>query len=342
MPTLQGEPYLDKPPLFYWLVMASYRLFGVHDWAARWCRPWRSTARILLTYLLGRRSVGERPAFWGRLLLALCPGFVGMGRLLVLDGLLTFWVTAGPAARLRGGRGGHAALGLVARWRPGLRAGRADQGAGRRLLLLCRRCGCTAGWRTGQAASAGAAGCVFAAVVLAWSPCRGTSPSVCACPSSPATSSGSTTLQRFLAAVRHIRAGLVLRADPAARPAAGDPAAGAVRPLLAVRDDHGAQRCRRWVSAAGRRLVRAVLLAVGLQAADVHLARVSPAGAGPRAYFWPRGRGARCAGSSAGLAVWWLVSVFGHGVLLPAFALEKSPMADWQRMTELCATPGCP
>ena len=35
VPTLQGEPYLDKPPLFYWLVMASYRVFGVHDWAAR-------------------------------------------------------------------------------------------------------------------------------------------------------------------------------------------------------------------------------------------------------------------------------------------------------------------
>ena len=29
VPTLQGEPYLDKPPLMYWLVMASYRLFGV-------------------------------------------------------------------------------------------------------------------------------------------------------------------------------------------------------------------------------------------------------------------------------------------------------------------------
>jgi hypothetical protein len=35
VPYFQGEPYLDKPPWFYWLVMASYRLFGVHDWAAR-------------------------------------------------------------------------------------------------------------------------------------------------------------------------------------------------------------------------------------------------------------------------------------------------------------------
>src|SRR5262245_4144928 len=32
VPTLQGQPYLDKPPLLYWLVMGSYRLLGVHDW----------------------------------------------------------------------------------------------------------------------------------------------------------------------------------------------------------------------------------------------------------------------------------------------------------------------
>src|SRR5689334_14856003 len=35
VPYLQSEPYLDKPPLLYWLVGISYRIFGVHDWAAR-------------------------------------------------------------------------------------------------------------------------------------------------------------------------------------------------------------------------------------------------------------------------------------------------------------------
>ena len=35
VPYLQGEPYLDKPPLLYWLVGLSYRLFGIHDWSAR-------------------------------------------------------------------------------------------------------------------------------------------------------------------------------------------------------------------------------------------------------------------------------------------------------------------
>src|SRR5438105_6802445 len=35
VPYLQGELYLDKPPLLYWLIMLSYKLFGVHAWSAR-------------------------------------------------------------------------------------------------------------------------------------------------------------------------------------------------------------------------------------------------------------------------------------------------------------------
>src|SRR6267154_14380 len=32
---LDGVPYLEKSPLIYWLIAISYRIFGVHDWAAR-------------------------------------------------------------------------------------------------------------------------------------------------------------------------------------------------------------------------------------------------------------------------------------------------------------------
>ncbi len=93
VPLLQGEPYLDKPPLAYWLIMLSYSLFGAADWSARLVPGLATHACILATYLLGRRSLGERSAFWGAILLALAPGFVSVGRLLVLDGLLALWVT---------------------------------------------------------------------------------------------------------------------------------------------------------------------------------------------------------------------------------------------------------
>ena len=93
VPLLQGEPYLDKPPLLYWLTMLSYRAFGIHDWAARVVPALAVHLTVLAVYLIGRRSLGERAAFWGALLLGLAPGFVSMGRLLLLDGLLTLWVT---------------------------------------------------------------------------------------------------------------------------------------------------------------------------------------------------------------------------------------------------------
>ena len=34
-PTLGGVPWFEKPPLFYWMMMASYRVFGVSEFAAR-------------------------------------------------------------------------------------------------------------------------------------------------------------------------------------------------------------------------------------------------------------------------------------------------------------------
>src|SRR5204862_7065639 len=62
VPTLQGEPYLDKPPLMYWLVALSYGVFGAHDWSARLVPALAVHGCVLLTYLLGRRGLGERAA----------------------------------------------------------------------------------------------------------------------------------------------------------------------------------------------------------------------------------------------------------------------------------------
>jgi hypothetical protein len=100
VPYLQGEPYLDKPPLLYWLVIVSYRLLGVHDWSARLVPALAVHGALLATYLLGRRSVGERAAFYGAVALAVAPGFLGVGRLLVLDGLLALWVLLSLLAAL--------------------------------------------------------------------------------------------------------------------------------------------------------------------------------------------------------------------------------------------------
>ncbi|MGL4552699.1 MAG: ArnT family glycosyltransferase [Gemmataceae bacterium] len=105
VPTLQGEPYLDKPPLFYWLVMLSYRAFGVGAWQARLVPALAVHATLFAVYLLGRRSAGDRPAFLAALLLALAPGFLAMSRLLILDGLLMLFCAVALLAALEAVRG---------------------------------------------------------------------------------------------------------------------------------------------------------------------------------------------------------------------------------------------
>ncbi len=93
VPTLMGQPYLDKPPLMYWLTALSYRAFGVSEESARLVPAVCVHLTILAVYLLGRRSLGERAAFWAAALLTAAPGYLGVARFLLLDGLLTFCVT---------------------------------------------------------------------------------------------------------------------------------------------------------------------------------------------------------------------------------------------------------
>src|SRR3954449_4235918 len=73
VPPLQGQPYLDKPPLLYWLVVLSYKLFGVQAWAARLVPALAVHGAILVTHWFGRRLLGERAAVRGALLLSLTP-----------------------------------------------------------------------------------------------------------------------------------------------------------------------------------------------------------------------------------------------------------------------------
>jgi dolichol-phosphate mannosyltransferase len=98
VPVLHGQPCLDRPPLLSWLVMASYRLFGVSDWAARLVPGLAGVCTVLLTYLWGRRAAGPRAGLAGALVLCLSAEFVYRARLLTPDGLECLWVTAALAA----------------------------------------------------------------------------------------------------------------------------------------------------------------------------------------------------------------------------------------------------
>lgn len=96
-PVLHGEDYYQKPPLLYWLVMLSYAIFGVHDWAARLVPCTCGVLVVLLAYWWGRRAVDRTTGLIGALILCLSARFVYLGGMVAMDSLLCLCVTAALA-----------------------------------------------------------------------------------------------------------------------------------------------------------------------------------------------------------------------------------------------------
>ena len=59
-PRLDGVIYVEKPPLIYWMMAVSYKVFGVHDWAAR--IPVALSAIALCWLTAAFRHLGVRQA----------------------------------------------------------------------------------------------------------------------------------------------------------------------------------------------------------------------------------------------------------------------------------------
>jgi 4-amino-4-deoxy-L-arabinose transferase-like glycosyltransferase len=97
IPRLNLAPYLEKPPLVYWLTSLGFTAFGLTEWAARLPSALAALAGVYLAYGLGRALWGERQGFWGAMVLATCGGYVILARLLTLDMVFTFFLNLGIA-----------------------------------------------------------------------------------------------------------------------------------------------------------------------------------------------------------------------------------------------------
>lgn len=98
---LDGIPYLEKPPLVYWMMAVSYEIFGVHDWAARIPIALFSIGLCWLTAAFGIWAFGERAGFYAGLCIATCVGLFLFTRILIPDVILTFTVALAMWAFLR-------------------------------------------------------------------------------------------------------------------------------------------------------------------------------------------------------------------------------------------------
>ena len=93
-PTLDGLPWLEKPPLYYWQAMLAYKLLGVTDVAARIPSAIDATLLVVAIYLFFRKF---RPGVEidAALITASCAAMVGFARAASTDmPLAAFFATA--------------------------------------------------------------------------------------------------------------------------------------------------------------------------------------------------------------------------------------------------------
>ena len=92
---VNGLRYLEKAPLMYWSVAASYKLFGVSEWSTRLPLILGLLALLLATYWLGTYSYGEIGGFYSAAVLATAIGPYLFTRFLIPDLLVGLWLTLG-------------------------------------------------------------------------------------------------------------------------------------------------------------------------------------------------------------------------------------------------------
>lgn len=93
-PRLNGRHYFEKPILAFWLIAASYQIFGHNELAVRLPSALCAVLLVLMTFMFVSRKAGERVGLWAAVCLTLCLGSLMIGRTVLTDMPLTLFTTA--------------------------------------------------------------------------------------------------------------------------------------------------------------------------------------------------------------------------------------------------------
>jgi 4-amino-4-deoxy-L-arabinose transferase-like glycosyltransferase len=97
VPTLDGVPYLEKPPLMYWVTAVAFGMFGANEWSARAAPVLGMILAIAAISRFARRELGDDAAALAVAMFATTPLAIVLGRTLIFDALytgLTAWSLA--------------------------------------------------------------------------------------------------------------------------------------------------------------------------------------------------------------------------------------------------------
>lgn len=98
---INGIRYLEKAPLMYWMVAASYKLFGYTEFATRLPLALAALALALVVFYFGKWIGGERAGLYSGLGVVTGLGFYLFTRILIPEVILTLWITCAMFAFLK-------------------------------------------------------------------------------------------------------------------------------------------------------------------------------------------------------------------------------------------------
>lgn len=91
-PTFQGEPWFEKPPLLYWLMGASMRMFGENTFALRLPSVLMYWLTMIALGVWGNRRFGNGVGAKSALLFGIAPLSLLLARMAITDMALTFFL----------------------------------------------------------------------------------------------------------------------------------------------------------------------------------------------------------------------------------------------------------
>jgi 4-amino-4-deoxy-L-arabinose transferase-like glycosyltransferase len=90
-----GVRYLEKAPLMYWAIAASYKFFGIRDWSTRLPLALAMLLLAFACYAGGKLAYGETGGFYSALVLTTCLGPYIFTRFQIPEVLVALWLTLG-------------------------------------------------------------------------------------------------------------------------------------------------------------------------------------------------------------------------------------------------------
>lgn len=91
---LNGVRYLQKAPIHYWMVVATYKIFGQTEFAVRLPVALAMVGLTLMAFLFGRRFFGERAGLYAALATCTSAGMYMFTRIMIPEAIVALEFTA--------------------------------------------------------------------------------------------------------------------------------------------------------------------------------------------------------------------------------------------------------